>query len=909
MRSPGDARLATIVGADEARGRELEFTLDGRPHRAIVSERIALSDHLRACGSPVNVGCETGACNSCLVRLDGELVPSCLLFAVQVAGCEVTTAQGLWTEHGLTAAQLALSDRSGLQCGFCSPAFALCLDTADSKDTAPVELLAPILCRCTGYRGQVRALESLQIGAAEASIRRDVRRREDTRLLRGQAWFTTNLQLAGQLHLRVVRSPHPGARVLGIDRASALTKPGVVAVITAADLPPGVRHPHPDLEAQAQETTEPTLAIDHVRYVGQPVAAVVAETAEDAADAAAALRIDYATLPAAAGTARLDDAWVGTQRVGRYEPGPDDVVVRGRFEIARQTGMPLEPRALAAAWDPETETLTVWGVCKHPGANRDRLARSLGLDPGRVRMPSGDVGGAFGVRGEFYPEDLLVPFAAMTLGRPVRWVERREEHLVAANHSREQVWEVELAAHRDGVLAGARVEIVSDGGAYLRPLTRLVPYLGSAMFPGPYRLPALEASVRTRFTNKTPVGTYRAPGRFEANFVRERALDLLSARLGMDPAELRRRNLIGEAEMPYDVGTTNEGPVRYDAGDFAGAYERALAAAQAWDAGAAPGVLVGTAVAPFVEKAGIGPVETAQVVLTPEPRLRVHAASSPSGQGHETLFLSIVREVLDVPADRIDVVCGCDPEVAAGPGTFASRGAMATGSAVYLAARQLRDRLFALVVARTGFAQDMVDMRGGMLCAGSFQLDLAELAVELAPELRTASGSFDCDRHSYPFGAVACQVEVDPELLTVRVRRLHVFCDAGRVLDRDSVEGQLVGAAVQGLGGALGEALPYDADGRPLVLRLDDYPLPRANDVPAVEVTLLEPAPTSSNPLGVKGVGEAGIAAIGGVVASAVCAAMPVLTGRLDRLPITPSALHRLLATADRDQSHEEATT
>jgi len=869
-------------------------TVNGQRHAVDVPDRMSLADHLCALGSPINVGCETGACNSCLVRLDGKLVASCLLFAAQAHGCDITTVHGLDAGDGLTAGQLALSEQSGLQCGFCTPAFALCLTEAGHHDMAPANFLAPILCRCTGYLGQIRALEQVRSGSSHRRVD-FMRRREDVRLVTGRGTFPSHRWLAGQAWLRVIRSPHALARICRIDSMQARQMPGVLTVLTATDLPVSARYLHTELEAQPSTIMEPTLAIDEVRYVGQPVAVVVGETAEQAEDAACAVQIEYIRCaPVTDVVEGASDLWDGVQRVGRYQPGPDDVVVQSRFRVSRHTGMPLEPRALSAEWHPGSEVLTVWGVCKHPQANRDRLAARLDVDPVRIRMPAGDVGGSFGVKGEFYPEDVLVPYAALTLRRPVKWVEDRSEHMVATNHSREQMWDVEMAAHRDGTLTGARVSIISDSGAYLRPLTRLTPYLGSAMFPGPYRLPAFEAAVRPSFTNKTPIGTYRAPGRFEANFVRERVLDMMASRLGIDPVHLRMRNLLTGAEMPYDTGTRNEGPVRYDVGEFRGAFEHAANTAASWGANTSTGMRVGSAVVPFVEKAGLGPTETAEVVLTDRGRLHVYTASSPSGQGHETAFASIVQRVLDVPADLIDVFCGDAGGRASGPGSFASRGVMMTGSAVHVAACTLRDRLLGFAAAQAGRTPDQVSPCNGVVRIGSHLLDLAELAAEQ----RTAIGRFDCDKHSYPYGAVACQVDVDPELFTLRVGRLEIFCDAGQVVDPDSARGQLIGGAVQGIGGALYEQLVYAADGSPLVLQLGDYLLPRASDVHSVVATLLKPLPTISNPLGAKGVGEAGIAAIGAVVANAVCAALPVLTDLLTELPVTPSLLHRLLTTA-----------
>jgi CO/xanthine dehydrogenase Mo-binding subunit len=653
--------------------------------------------------------------------------------------------------------------------------------------------------------------------------------------------------------------------------------------------------------------------------VGQPVALVLAESPAAATAGAAAVALAATARPDEPGPespAELppddDPRWLPelTQSVGDDLPSAVDTVdtvdaadtveVTGEFWVPRTTAMPLETRGLLA--EVADGRLTVHGVTKHPAANRVAVAAMTGVPEHRVEFPRGDVGGSFGVKGELYPEDLLIPWAAVHTGLPVRWIEDRAEHVVATNHSRGQAWRVRLTADRAGRLLAADVTIVSDGGAFVRPLTSLVPYLASAMFPGPYRLPRYRARVRQLLTTRTPIGTVRAPGRFEANTVREHMLDRLACELGIDPDELRLRNLLAQQDMPHDAGTLNEGPVHYDTGDFRAAFEDGLRRAPA-PPEPGDGLRRATATVPFVDKAGLGGDERAVATLLPDRTVRVTVACAPSGQSHQTMLAEVAATELGMDRSRIQVCFddgnhngnhdgnhngnhdghgnrdgnGAGAGGRDGPrsiGTFASRTAAHTGNAVLLAIRALA------AAVREAAGADANE-------------PFASVATRAAAPVSVTRG-YDTTAHTYPYGAVTCAIAVDPDLLTVRVEHLAISCDAGRPVHEPTVRGQLAGGLVMGVSAALLEQLTYRS-GQPECTGLAGYPLALSSDVPDVDVVLLEPAPRTAlsapNPLGVKGIGEAGTAAAGAAVVAAVCRALPHLTATLDRLPLTPSVL------------------
>ncbi len=765
-----------------------------------------------------------------------------------------------------------------------------------------------------------------------------IKRLEDGRLLRGQGRFVDDVALARMLHGALLRSPHAHARIQAVDAQAALAMPGVVAVFTAQDLPedlppiPVRLNPYGSLEPFLQHP----LARDRVRYQGEPVALVVAESRYQAEDALEQIRVAYELLPVSV------DALA--QPVHPLFPeAPDNVasrftmetgdvdrafaqaahVVRARFAVGRHSGVPLETRGLVAQYEPGSGQLWVWGPTKVTHFNRGVLARLLGLAEHRIHLMEPDVGGGFGVRGEFYPEDFLIPYAAMQLGRPVKWIEDRLENLLACNHSRQQFYEMALALDPEGTILGAEVALVNDQGGYIRTHGIIVPELAAALFPGPYRIPNYRCRVRCILTNKTPTGTYRAPGRFEAHSARERLLDLAADQLGMDPATLRLRNLIRPDEMPYPVGTYSLGEeIVYDSGDYPHALEEVLRVSdyrrrrQERSRHRGRGPLIGLGLSCFVEKTGLGPFEGARVEVDPNGHVVVSTGAASVGQGIETVLAQIAGEELCFPPEAIQVLHGDTDLLPYGVGSFASRATVMAGNAVSQAARQVREkilqvaeRLLGLPRERLVLAQGRVHPQGEPERALSF----AQLAQEASPR-HTLPGEepglaatvyFQNEQMTYAHGALVAEVAVDPETGVVTPRQVWIVYDVGRAVNPRLVAGQVEGAAVQGLGGALLEEFIYGRDGQLLSGSFMDYLLPTATDVPSLHLHRLERSPSRLNPLGLKGAGEAGISGMGGALVNAVADALGPGGRRVDRLPMTPQDVWRWLQAAGQEEAQE----
>lgn len=759
-----------------------------------------------------------------------------------------------------------------------------------------------------------------------------IKRKEDPRLLTGRGRYVADLRLPGMLHAAVLRSPHPHARLRATDASAARALPGVVAVITARDLGPVGRipvrlGPRPSLEACLQ----PPLASDRVRYVGEPIAVVVAASRYLAEDALERITVGYEPLPAAvdarlaaeAGAPALHEA-LGGNVVERLLTQSGDVAgalaaadrrIRERFVVQRHTGVPMETRGLVAAYDAGTRLLTVWGVAKVPHWNRRVLAELLDHPEHLIRVVELEVGGGFGVRGEFYPEDLLVPWAAMRLGRPVQWVEDRREHLMAANHSREQLHDVEIGVRRDGTILALHDRFLADLGAYIRTHGVIVPELTAALLPGPYRIRNYRCEVLCVLTNKTPTGTYRGPGRFEGTFVRERLVDMVAVALGLDPAEVRRRNFIQPEEMPYEVGGAALGqPTVYDCGNYPGAFETALAAIdykavrEEQAAARRQGRHLGIGLGCVVEKAGLGPWEYARVEVDGSGQVTVYSGAASVGQGLETTLAQICGEELGLPAEAITVIHGDSALVPFGIGAFASRGAMVAGGAVLEASRRLRAKILALA-ARLLEARgdDLVLDHGRVHVRGApgRALGLRDLARAAAPGQPFPPGMepglsaqhfFEAPRMSYPYGTHAAVVEVDAETGQVALLKYVIAYDVGRAINPAIVAGQFVGGLAQGIGGALYEELVYDADGQLLTTTFMDYLLPTAMETPAgVVAKILEETPTPLHPLGSKGAGEGGSSGAGAAIANAVADALAPFGVVVNALPLSPDRLLRLI--------------
>ncbi len=748
-------------------------------------------------------------------------------------------------------------------------------------------------------------------------------RKEDWPLVRGEGAFVADFKRPGMVHAFVVRSPHAHARVLGIDREQTLAAPGVIAVITADDLPGGgpvIPTRQFDSES-ARPFLQRPLAGAVVRYSGEPVAVVVAETRYAAEDAAELLQIEYELLPvvlepeaAVAPDAPLLQPGAGTNvaatitfNMGDFDSAlaAADHVITETLRVGRHAAVPLETRGLLAEYDPEAGHLTVWGAAKIPHVNRGILTKLLGwTDESRVRMVELHVGGGFGARGEFYPEDYLIPFAAMQVGRPVAWAEDREENLRATNHSREQVYRVQLAVRSDGTFLGLRHELINNTGAYVRTHGMTVPTLSASMLPGPYRWPAYRADVRSVVTNKTPCGTYRSPGRFEANFVRERVIDIAAHRLGIDPVEIRRRNLIPRTSFPHAVGTTYDGhPVIFDSGDYELLLDKSLvafdvASMRKWRSEpAGPGLHRGFGMGYFVEKAGPAVREYARVELDSGGNVVVFTGSVSMGQGVETTHAQVCAEYLEFPYERISVVHGDTAIIPEGMGAFGSRAAMLGGSAIMIAAQQLRQRVLDLAAQELEVApSDLVLTPEGVWVAGvpARSVSLSQLLASSGGRM-SQEARFSCDLLGYPYGIHFAAVEVDSSTGEVRIHRYGVGYDVGRCINPVLVDGQIAGGLAQGIGGALLEEFKYDAAGQPLAASFMDYLLPTTGEVPPVDVLITEDAPSPLNPLGVKGAGEGGTAAVGAAIANAVSDALGC---EATELPLSPQKVVELAAEA-----------
>ena len=762
-------------------------------------------------------------------------------------------------------------------------------------------------------------------------IGESVPRLEDEPLLRGEGRFVADINLAHQLHMRIVRSHVAHGTIESIDAAEALAVPGVVAVWTGADVaeigPIDFRQVGAD---QMVPYRQPILAQDRVRYVGEPVAAVFATDPYVAEDGAETVVVEVSELPPLLDAAgRLGDfdgnldteAYVFTEQTGDVAGAFAGAqhVLEARFRVGRHTGVPLECRGALAVLHRATRTLEFLGAAKVPFQNRDALARMLGLPPSRVVLREAHVGGGFGVRGELYPEDVLVALAALRLGRPVKWIEDRQEHLVAANHSRDQHYRVRVATDASGVVEGLEVEFVSDQGAYVRTHGATVATLAAAMLPGPYRIPDYRVTGRVRLSNKTPAGTYRAPGRYESTFVRERAFDAVAAELGIDRAEIRRRNLIGSAEMPFERGIDALGtPVVYDSGQYEMMLDRVMdhidygALTESLAERRAAGELVGLGLGFFVEKSGLGPFAGSRIEVDPEGCVTVTTGEASVGQGFETVMAQICAETLCVDLDKVSVIHGQTDQMSYGMGAFASRATVMAGTATHTASVALRRRAIEVAAEMLEASPDDLELvDGAVRVVGSpgHAVSLGAIASALGPASPYANDRpglvtedwYTTSHMNYPYGLHAGVVVLDPDTGSVGIERYVIAYDVGRAINPMLVEGQIVGGAAQGFGGALFEDFSYDDIGQPQATTFMDYLMPTAAEMPDLEILLSEDAPSPLNPLGVKGAGEGGTNACGAVIAAAIDDALG-RPGAVTSLPVTPERLHTLCSQRRRQR-------
>jgi carbon-monoxide dehydrogenase large subunit len=758
-----------------------------------------------------------------------------------------------------------------------------------------------------------------------------IRRREDPRLVTGSGQFIDDLRFADCLHLAIARSPHAHARIRSIDTAAAARAPGVVAVVTARDLgragaPIAVFNEHPGLPRPCGIAP---LAVERVRFVGEPVAAVVATDRYLAHDALDLITVDYEPLAAvsdveaalAPGAPLVHEA-LGTnvaaewrQRVGDVDTAfrVADVVVSVTLRLARGGAHPLETRGLVAL--PDGGRLTVWAAIQMVHRHRRFIAHQLGITEEQLRVIApADVGGGFGTKGQFYPEDILVPFLALSLGRPVKWIEDRREHTVGSWVERDQVHHVEVAATGRGELLALRDRFLHELGAYTVSGLNLAQntLIHSC---GPYRIPNLDLELRGVLTHTTPVGAYRGAGRPQGTFVIERAVDAVARKLGLDPVEVRRRNLIQPGEHPYDTGlrTVGRGPVVYDSGDFPRCMDLAL---EMLDVPAlrreqarlrGEGRWLGIGVVNYVEATATAPSEGVTVRVEVDGRVVVVTGASPQGQGHVTMLSHLVGDLLDVDPETIEVLTGDTSLIPQGGGTFGSRTTALAGSAALQATRAVRDK--ALRIAShllEASPVDVVCQAGGFSVKGfpSRAIGWKEVAAAAhggsvdgeAPGLEDTN-IFTVSQSAFANGTHAAVVEVDPATGAVEIRRWVVAHDCGRVLNPTFVDGQIHGGVVQGIPDALNVQLAHDSAGQRLTSTLMDYTLARADDAPArFDIRHLE-SPTPLNPLGAKGAGEGGIMPVHPVIAQAVEDALAPFGARVTRVPVTRADIVEMIRT------------
>ena len=755
-----------------------------------------------------------------------------------------------------------------------------------------------------------------------------MRRREDPRLLRGDARFVDDVDLHGQLYMSVVRSSEAHALVVSVDASAARRAPGVRLVITAEDIDAEVpleQIGYHEVYPQIDDYLHPVFAGDRVRYVGQPVAAVIADTPYLAEDAAGLVEVTYDLLPPV-----LDPQYAVTDEAEPLFEGQSNEAVRivkqygdvagafgkaahiveGRYVVGRHSGVPMETRGCIAEPDRGRKQLFMWGPVHTHDCQR-LIAQVLELPLADLRMKHVDIGGNFGVKGGVFPEYIMVGWAAMRLGRPVKWTEDRLEHMVANAHAREQVHEMSAAFDADGVLLALKDEIWHNHGAFIRQAEPLVSDITVGMVPGPYRVPAYDGLLHVVVSNKTPLSAYRAPGRFEGTFARERLFDLAAEQIGISQVEIRRRNLLTEADLPFTPGMDIcFEPYHFDSGDVVDHLDKALASAHfdEWEKEAAElraqGRLVGNGIGMLMDKAGLGLYETSAIDVDASGRIRVRTGASSVGQGIETVLAQIVAEELQVDPQLIDVIHGDTELVPEGVGSWSSRSTVLAGGAARQAALDTLAKAKRLASEMLeANVDDLVLIDGRIVVSGLEQegLSLAQIAerwdgwsARLAnDEPGLGAQAVYLDEHmNYPYGVTLVQIEIDPATGGHTLRRFLTSTEAGRAINPMTTRGQVIGAAAQGIGGALYEEFLYDDAGQPLATSFMDYLLPTSLDVPDVDFFMTEDAPTPNNPFGAKGLGEVGLIAVGAAVAGAIDDAFGEGV-RTIKVPVPPETLWR----------------
>jgi len=760
----------------------------------------------------------------------------------------------------------------------------------------------------------------------KAWIGQSVERLEDPPLVAGRGEFAGDINFAHQLHMRIARSAHAHGRIVSIDASAARALPGVFAVWTSADVTdvPPVDFREGSIPA-LDPYRQPILAKDFVRYVGEPIAAVFAADPYIAEDAADLVDVEIEELPpvldAEAAPFEFSPGQSSEAALIRQGYGDVDAVFRTaahivtvELGIGRHSGVPLETRGAIGHYDASRGILELHGAAKVPHRNQELLSRMLGLPPSSIHVHESHVGGGFGIRGEMYPEDVLVCVAAKKFHRAVKWIEDRREHLIAANHSRQQLHKVRAAVDNDGVILAIDDEYFHDQGAYVRTHATRVVHMTAGILPGPYRVPTYRAIGHFRLTNKTPAATYRAPGRYETTFVRERLVDAIAAQLGIDRIEVRRRNTITAAELPYERPLEALGEHIYmDTGDYVGLLDKQFASIDWQTLNAevkkrkAAGELVGIGVAMFIEKSGLGPADGVKISVDTSGFVEVVTGGASIGQGFETVMAQVAADALGVDYKNCRVIHGQTDRIAWGIGAHASRATVMTASATHIAALNVRKKALDAAAELLQAPADALDIVDGEVVrkdrSGGPSISLGKIAQHLAPTAKTlgdrepglaADGWFRVEHQVYPYGSHVAVVRVDGETGGVTVERYYIAYDIGRAINPALVEGQIVGGYAQGLGGALFEEFTFSERGDPLAVTLADYLLPAVHETPVPQVLLTQDYATPRNPLGIKGAGESGITGVGAAIASAIDDAIG-MPGAVTQIPVTPQRLKTLL--------------
>ncbi|HUP38551.1 MAG TPA: xanthine dehydrogenase family protein molybdopterin-binding subunit [Vicinamibacterales bacterium] len=777
--------------------------------------------------------------------------------------------------------------------------------------------------------------------AAPPYLRARVPRNEDARLLTGRALFVDDVQLPGMLHVAFVRSEHAHGRITSIDASAARLRPGVHAVYAAADLgdylKPGpiLVSPPPIPNLVFHGCTQLPLAKDKVRHVGEPIAMIVAESRYVAEDAIRDVVVEIDPIDAVidlerglAADAPLIHEHLPSnlaahviQRKGNYAAAKAkaDIIVKRRFHYDRGISAAIENRAVVVDWNAKSEEMTIWDTTQAPIPIRNGLAAMLGLLESQVNVIAPFVGGGFGPKiMMFYPEELLLPWAAMRLNRPLKWTEDRQENFYATTQERAQVHDAEMALTKDGRILGVHDVFLFDTGAY-DPYGLTIPINSQCTLIGPYDIPDYESEFTAVFTNKTIVTPVRGAGRQHGVFVSERLLDLAARELGIDRVEIRKRNLIGPDKFPvnHEIMFQDSAPLVYDSGDYLPTLEEAAEIIgyeqfirEEQPRLRAEGRHVGVGVACYVEGTGIGPYEGARVTIEPSGKVRCATGVGTQGQGHFTVFAQLVADVLGVDVMDVKVVTGDTREFHWGTGTFASRGAVVAGSACHAAASNVREKVLNLASVVLNVPTDRLELSGGRVYDTDDPqrgMSLGELSGKANP-LRGAvrpgtepglesTAYFGPDRGSTASGVHAIIVEVDPETATVAIKRYLVVHDCGTIINPMLVEGQIHGGVAHGIGNAFYEQLIYDEQGQLLNASFMDYLLPTATDVPPIETAHRE-TPSPYNVVGLKGVGEAGCIPTGALFAQAIEDALAGLGVEITEIPLSPNRLFELIEAA-----------